>query len=205
MKKRTVLIIFIVLTIVSIAWMIIDYLGLLRLYMLKRKSSLENLIKQYSSIERAGKPDEKIVISFSVSEKNKERLINFINSILDQTVRVDDIIAVNNTKGDLSEIKDVAKIIPCGIDYGNLNKVIYPLIREKNNDAIIISLDENTIYDKDYIEKMYELQKSRPQTLLYNEKVLICSPNMFKTCLFNQDEQYDMNKIKSLCSNYEKI
>ena len=171
MKKRTVLIIFIVLTIVSIAWMIIDYLGLLRLYMLKRKSSLENLIKQYSSIERAGKPDEKIVISFSVSEKNKERLINFINSILDQTVRVDDIIAVNNTKGDLSEIKDVAKIIPCGIDYGNLNKVIYPLIREKNNDAIIISLDENTIYDKDYIEKMYELQKSRPQTLLYNEKV----------------------------------
>jgi hypothetical protein len=81
-SKRLFLQFSIVLTLISIIWSVLDYIGVIRLFKLKSKRSTNKLIQNYSKLEKLGKT-KKTTLSFVMSDSSEQR--PFINSILDQT------------------------------------------------------------------------------------------------------------------------
>jgi hypothetical protein len=169
MEKRKIIILTIVSTLVSLVFILLSYYGIDRYLTLHVKSS-ENFIKEYSKLPKAAK--NRVVISFSVTPDNINNLKPMINSILDQTVKVDQILlVVSNTNMKIPKyMSDVANMIPAGKDYGRGTKLIPTLLREKDCDTTIIALDSNVVYGKDFIETMVEESEKNPDTLLIDRK-----------------------------------
>lgn len=175
MKRSTIIILTIVSTILSLLFILATYFGWIR-FLEMHMSKSEKYIENYSSLPKANE-NRRVVLSFTVNDKTISKLKPMINSILDQTVKVNDIILCVPYKF-MSKIpkyvKNIATIIPCGKDYGTANKLIPALLREKESNSIIIALNENKVYGKDFIESMVtNAEKQGDCCIVTNEKSAI--------------------------------
>ena len=119
-----------------------------------------------------------------------------INSILDQTVRVDKIILIVKDENKVpSYLRKIAIIFPFEKDYGRGNKLIPLLFKEKECDTTIIALDDNVIYGKDFIEKMLEERDKNPETVLVDSK---------KTSILIKPEYYGCEVLKRDRKRYDE-
>ena len=91
MNKKTVIIITILSTILSIIFILSSYYGIDR-YLSLHMKSCENFINKYSYLPKAS--TNRVVISFSTTPEKINKIKPMINSILDQTVKVDAIYMV---------------------------------------------------------------------------------------------------------------
>ena len=138
----------------------------------------------------------KVVVSVVADPKDFDRLKPVLNSILDQTVRVDRIgvvVPLKNEKDVPEFIKNIANIFPAGKNYGDGTALIPILLKEKECDTIIIALSSNVIYGKDFIEKMVDESEDNPDTVLTDSK---------KTTLLVKPEYYDCKILDSKDSKY---
>jgi anion-transporting ArsA/GET3 family ATPase len=203
-SKRLFLQFSIVLTLISIIWSVLDYIGVIRLFKLKSKRSTNKLIQNYSKLEKLGKT-KKTTLSFVMSDSSEQR--PFINSILDQTSRFDDIIAINNeTDKKTDYVSDIAVIIPKISDINETTKIYQALLREEQ-DTLIISVNSDKIYGKDYMFALYELHEQFPDTLLYNDSFILATPSMFENCLIdiNSNKSLTLKILLSKVKKYKKI
>ena len=206
MRKRTLIIITIISTIISLIMIFSSYFGITRYFLCYIKSP-EKLIENYSKLPRAS-TDNKVVISFTCKQEKLHKLKPFINSILDQTVKVD-LIAMITPLGNKEEdynipkyIKDIAVIFPSGMDCGKGTKLIPMLLREKEKDTIIISLDENKIYGQDFIYTMVEESKKYPDSVLVDKKgsAILVRSDHFDCDVINRekvDNEWFLKKAKN--------
>ena len=151
MRKRTILILLIISTIVSITYILLSYFGLTRFLMLHIYNP-NNYIESYSKLAKADK-NNKTKIVLQSDKENINKIKPFLNSILDQTCKVDDIIIVLpdkniNTPNYLSKFSTIVE----GTGISNTVK------KQKNANTLLILLKDNIIYGKDFIEKI--VQKS---------------------------------------------
>jgi len=185
MKKKTVIILTIVSSIISMIIILLSYFGINRyLWILWRDSNV--YITKYSSLPKEDTKN-KVVISLSATEDNIGKIKPMINSILDQTVKVDQIILV--LPNDFTEkghnvpnyLNKVVTIVPSGRDYDKGTKIIPVLLREKECDTIIIALDNNIVYGQDFIYSMLEESKNNPNKVLVDNKgySILAKPDNF--------------------------
>jgi cellulose synthase/poly-beta-1,6-N-acetylglucosamine synthase-like glycosyltransferase len=174
MRKRTLIIITIISTIISLIMIFFSYFGITRYFLCYNKST-DKLIENYTKLPKASN-DNKVVISFTCNRDKLDKLKPFINSILDQTVKVD-LIAIITPLGNKEEdytipkyIKNILAVFPSGKDYGKGTKLIPMILREKEKNTIIIALDENKIYGQDFIYTMVEESKKYPDSVLVDKK-----------------------------------
>ena len=215
MEKHKVIILIIVTIIISFITIIFSYFGLFRYLYLHIQHS-NGFIERYSTLPKCVK--DRVVISFSITPNNIDKLKPMINSILDQTVKVDQIALFipyeyEDNKDNIPQyIKDVANIFSCGKDYDKGTKLIPMLLREKECDTTIISLDNNIVYGKDFIYTMLEESKKNPNTTLIDKKgvAILVKPEHFGYDVINRekdnfDNTWFINKAKdSKVINYEK-
>jgi hypothetical protein len=171
MRKRTLIIITIIFTIISLIMIFSSYFGITRYFFCHIKST-DKFIENYSKLPKAS-TDNKVVISFTCKQEKLHKLKPFINSILDQTVKVDLIAMITPLEEDYNipkYIKDITVVFPSGMDCGQGTKLIPMLLREKEKGTIIISLDENKIYGQDFIYTMIEESKKYPDSVLVDTK-----------------------------------
>lgn len=158
-------------TILSLAFILLSYFGITRYLSLHFKSP-EIFIKSYNQLPQANK--KRVIICFACSKQNLYKLKPLINSILDQTVKVDQIGIVIpdniNTVKIPKYITDVANVFPVGKNYGKCNNLIPVLLREKESDTIIIAIDTDKIYGKDFVESIIDLSEKDPDTTLVDKK-----------------------------------
>jgi hypothetical protein len=148
-----------------------SYFGITRYFFCHIKST-DKFIENYSKLPKAS-TDNKVVISFTCKQEKLHKLKPFINSILDQTVKVDLIAMITPLEEDYNipkYIKDITVVFPSGMDCGQGTKLIPMLLREKEKGTIIISLDENKIYGQDFIYTMIEESKKYPDSVLVDTK-----------------------------------
>lgn len=201
MKKSNILIFTVISTLFSLAFILLSYYGLTR-YLSMYTSSTDKFVKQYSSLPKASK--DRVVISFTTTPDRVEKIKPMINSLLDQTMRVDQIILAvpykyRNQKYEIPEyVTNVATVIPSGKDYGYGTKIIPTLLREKESDTIIIALDDNKIYGKDMVETMIDNIDKHPDLVLTdkNSSVLVVKPKFFSSDVI-KDTQDTHNTIDS--------
>ena len=156
MEKRRIIIMTIISTIISMVIILCSYFGITRYYLLRFQSS-DSYISTYPTIR---KTDTNVTVSISTTPKRIEKIRPMINSILDQTVRVDRIIlvvdqdAIDRGYTLPSYLNKIAILFPTGKDYGSgcCNSMVPMLLTEKECDTTIIALLDDVIYGKDYIE-----------------------------------------------------
>ena len=217
MNKKTVIIITILSTILSIIFILSSYYGIDR-YLSLHMKSCENFINKYSYLPKAS--TNRVVISFSTTPEKINKIKPMINSILDQTVKVDAIYMVllaDKNYNTPRYITNVATVVLAGKDYGGGTKIIPILLKEKECDTTIIAMNDNVVYGQDFVFTMIEELKKNPGVVLMDKKgdVMLVKPEYFGCDVINRQKEYfdnnwfldksKNNKIIEYNENYKII
>ena len=187
---RKFLIISLVISVVFLAFLIFDYMGGTR-YIKIHTVPTEKFLKNYKNLKKPG--SSRIVVSFSCTRDNIDRITPFINSILDQTIRVDDI-ALSIPYKDIPKIpahlKPVLSVYGKSVDYPDL---VCGVLREPEAKTKIFVLDPTLVYGQDFLETMLEVQEKSP------EEVVTCGKNqvvLIRPEQFSKDKSNRKRHIK---------
>lgn len=200
----------IIMTILSLLFILLTYFGITRYITLQVQSS-DTYIENYHKLPKSDA--KKVNIGIYSDSKNINNLKPMINSILDQTIRVDRIyLATTDINPDeLPEyLKKVVTILPAAKKYGRefANSLIPMLLNEKNNDTTILVLKSNIIYGKDFIETMINMSEKIPKTVILDNKhnSLLIKPDYYDTNIFdrNKDTYLDTWFTENIPSHYLK-
>ena len=128
-------------------------------------------------------------------------LINhpFLNSLLDQSIRVNKIVlnlpdSYENKEYDVpSKYNDIILVYRSGKNYGKYNHIIPVLLRELEDDTIIISLKDNYIYNYYLIENLLNKYEQNPDNIIYDNNLMLFKPKFFNKNIvnYNKDENDD--------------
>ena len=219
-KQNIIITMLIISTILSLLATFFSYFGITRYLSCHIKNS-KQFIENYTKLPKAS--EGRVVISFSVNPNKINKLKPFINSIIDQTVKVNLIAMIIPDDGRSIDyvipnyIKNVAAIFHSGRGYGKGTKIIPMLLREKECDTTIISLNENVVYGQDFIYSLLEESKKHPNSILIDKKhnFMLVKPEHFgcdvidrKQSTLNDDwflQKSLNNRVFNYRENYKTI
>lgn len=187
MKKRLFTIISIIFSILFLIYMVITHFELNRLFLLKR-NNLEYYINKYSSLPKINK--NKVVISIPVeNEEELKKLELTLKSVLDQSVKVDDIVICSNLKIP----KKLSKIFSVySIKSEDLKGIIPVFLRERDKDTKIIQLNPKIVYGKYTIADLLEKEND----------CIFCNKNVIMLGMDKLENKNNEIKIISLDNCY---
>ena len=186
MKRRTIIIWTLISTLLSLTMIFLSYFGIVR-YLTLHMSSVDGFTEGYKNLPKAKKG--RVVVSFAVDPHKMDRLKPMVASLLDQTVKVDQFVIVlplGSEEQIPTHIKKIANVIPSGRDYGECTGLVPTLLKEKECDTIIIMVDPEVVYGKDFIEIMVDESEKNPDTVLTDTK---------ETAILVKPEHYGCNVI----------
>lgn len=187
MGKKTWIIFSLILSIISVIYLLCDYSGILRHFKICNRS-MDNYITKYLSLPKADK--DRVVVSFYIDdEKQLDNLIPFINSILNQNVRVDDIamtIQYKNMGKVSEELKKIVTVYGISKDYGDNNKLIPVVLREPDANTKIIIV-EPMIYHEYFVSDMVDMSNEEPDKVIYGKNGETRYGVLIKTKFFDND------------------
>jgi hypothetical protein len=197
MNKRKIIIITMISTIVSLLIILLTYFGIIRYAHIRMHTSSDKQIENYSKLDKH-EGEGKIIISTSTTPDRIDKMRPMVNSILDQTVKVDEIYLIiqQDKKYNVPEyMRKVFRIFPFGKDYGKEgNKIIPILFKEKECNTTIIALNDNVVYGKDFIQTMLEERDKNPGVVLIDSKntSLLIRPEYYGCEILKRDrDTYD--------------
>ena len=210
MAKKAFQIISLIFSVIALAFMVLSYVQLTRYFQLHAKST-ESYIKKYPTLPRAKK--ERTVIAFTTTPDKLKRMKPFLNSILDQTVRVDDI-ALNIPYKDFGqvpeELKKIVSVYGYNIDYETVGDMVCSILREPEGDTRIILVDPETIYGNDFIETMVDESENNPDKIIYggHDKTrrsgILIRPSFFDDKICHYEKGTNTGWLKKCCNSQEK-
>lgn len=209
MEKRKVIIITIISTIVSLILILLSYFGIFRYLMLHINSS-EPYIHRYSSLPSADKG--KVVLAISTTPERINKIKPMINSILDQTVKITQIILIiphDDSYKLPSFLQKIVTLYPLGKEYGDncCNTMVPMMLHEKECDTTIIALLDNVVYGKDFIETLLELSDKNPGLVLRDLKktAILFKPEYYDCSVVDTTDWFKKSKDIDYSENYKCI
>jgi len=189
----------IIIFLLSILLTLIYYFGLIR-YLMLYVNPLEKYINNYKNLDKSS--SGKVIISLTTTPCKIDKMEMMIKSILDQTVRVDQIVLniPELYKGEKynipEEYKNILNIFTSGRDYGIAGtKLIPTLLREPDADTIIILLNDDIIYGEDFIETLIHDSESNKEKCIYSSNSILVKPKFFDEKILNREGNIDNNFI----------
>ena len=189
------------------------YFGITR-YLILRFHSSDNYIENYHKLPKSDSKKVVVVIHSTPDKINTIRPM--INSILDQTIRVDRIFLTVSTKNNykLSEyLEKVVTLLPMGKNYGEgfVNSLVPILMHEKDCNTAIVALADNIIYGKDFLETILNLSEKTPKTVIIDKgkKSILIKPEYYDCNILNRDndkytEDWFLTKCPYKSINYNE-
>tara|TARA_Y100000389_G_C17455906_1_gene518144 strand:- start:1078 stop:1740 length:663 start_codon:yes stop_codon:yes gene_type:complete len=180
-------------SVLTIIYLILSYFGVLRNISLFTQNTL-SLAENYRHKAKSNFcKDFKVVVVIYSKDPLNDKLKCTINSILDQTIKIDSVLLVNNnpnTDKYPKYLNYVATPLCINKDYGYGNKLIPPMLKEKDQNVIIIPL-ENKIYGNDYFETLLKKSEENPdsQILNKNNDLVLFKINNFSQDIFSRDKK----------------
>jgi hypothetical protein len=158
--------------------MVLLHYGFIRYYRLLRDDT-EKYLEPYKNLERAGK--DSVVIAFSLDE-NMKNIKPFLNSLLDQTVKVDDIAVTLHSrhKDKIPEnLKKILNVHTYDKDYDDCGNLILSVLREPEAETKIIIIEPGYIYGEDFIQTIVEESDKNPEKIIKCKGVVCVRPKFF--------------------------
>jgi len=124
----------------------------------------------------------RVAISLTTLPDRYDTLYTTLQSLYNQIIKADVIYLtlplrakrLNKEYPDLPQkIKDLCTLVRCDVDYGPICKIYGALERETDPETIIITVDDDVIYPKDFIKIMVEKSKLKPKACITGSGVLI--------------------------------
>ena len=139
----------------------------------------DSYLENYKNLDAAD-DKHKVIISFSVDPEHIQKIKPFLKSILDQTVRVNQINL--NIPSDFSheipkEYTDIVKVLKTEKDYKSCTNCIPTLMRAYDKDTIIIILSSDTVYGKDFISFLIKESNKDPNKAIFSTKAILIKPD----------------------------
>jgi hypothetical protein len=189
--KALILKLSIFLSILTILYLILSYFGVLRNISLFTKNTRDLAEKyRYKTKSNFCKNNKIIIVVYSKNPAS-DKLKCAINSILDQTVKVDSVLLVTNNQEEIPQyLKYVVTPLPIDKDYGYGNKIIPPMLKEKEKNVIILPI-ENKIYGNDYVETLLEKSQENPDCQIFNQDndLVLYKINNFSNDIISRDNK----------------
>ena len=161
MNKRTIIIISLVSAVISLIHLLAVYYGWDRWFWLNRGGT-ESYVAAYPQLDPAT-DGRRVVISLTADKESLANLKPVLLSLLDQTVRVDEI-AVRLRYGLRvpAYMQDIAQIYRYAIPYGEVGCFVPAVLRERDAKTVIIMVRGNKLYGKDFVERILAASDERP-------------------------------------------
>jgi len=152
----------------------------MKLYM---STNTDKYIEKYTDLPFASK--KRVVVVLSVQNESEiKNLFPTINSLLDQTVRVNQFFLVLPCNSDYNipeKLQKILTIINPGKVYDDkYQDIITILQREKEKEIFIIKASNNIIYGNEFIENVIEIAESNPDSVIKDNSnsFLIVKPDL---------------------------
>lgn len=162
------IILFIIFSIVSAILIYLSYTGITRYLKIDKFDSgdaQKKYAQEYLKLDRVNYA-KKVIVSL----KYDKDMTKCINSLLDQTVRPDQIVVTTDKNVNIDQylIKNNI-IIQHKLDNADSEciNLISPLLREKDGNTIIILANPGVIYGVEFIEKIAETSQQHPDCIIY--------------------------------------
>jgi hypothetical protein len=137
-------------------------------------------IENYKNLPKIDN-DSKVIISLTLTPESLEKNKKMLNSLLDQTTKVDQIILnipPTEKKYKIPELYNkIATINELGKNYED--KITPTLLRETDGNVKIIFLDGEYIYGKDFIQTMVEQSDKKPNCIIKSSNSILLKPEFF--------------------------
>lgn len=199
MSKKAIQIISLVLSVLGLVFLILSYYGFIRYFKL-HITPVENYINNYTEKQKASK--DRVTVCFTANENELNKLKPFINSILDQTVKVDDIaltIPYKDTNKIPQNLKKVLSTYGYNKDYDNAGNLVCSVLREPEANTKIIIVEPNMIYGEDFIETMVAESEKNEDKIIYANKNKSPMWGILLKPKFFDDKISDYEKGKGCC------
>jgi len=181
--SKIIHIISIVASVISIIVSILVYFGIIRFMKLYMSTNTDKYIEKYTDLPFASK--KRVVVVLSVQNESEiKNLFPTINSLLDQTVRVNQFFLVLPCNSDYNipeKLQKILTIINPGKVYDDkYQDIITILQREKEKEIFIIKASNNIIYGNEFIENVIEIAESNPDSVIKDNSnsFLIVKPDL---------------------------
>lgn len=175
MSSKTFHIISIALSILSILFSIMTYFGIIRYIKLYMTKSVDRYAEKYTDLPVATEKRTVIVLSVE-NQSDIDRIIPTVNSLLEQTVRVNQIFIVLPCESNCvvpDSLKKVLTVIKPGKVYDEQHQdLISVLQREKEKNTLIIKASKGIIYGQDFIQNVIEKSEEHPESIIRDESDL---------------------------------
>lgn len=169
-------------------------------------------IKNYKKLKKY--MDCRVVVSLTTTPDRIKKIKPVLKSLLDQTIKVDRIIlnipnSCNGSKYDVPEdYKNICNVYNCGRDYGPGTKFMPTILRETSANTIIIMLDDDYIYSKDFLETILNEYKKNPDCAISTNNTILIKPEFLDISVIYTTKKYIDNDwikkyIKSNIINLE--
>jgi hypothetical protein len=148
-----------------LVYIIVDHFGYCRRYELYTKPT-EHFLTKYKTKTRAKGP--KTIACFTTDDPSTIR--PFVNSLLDQSAKLYEIVAIIKYKnmGKIPEdLKKILSVHGYSKDYGDASSVICSVLREPEADTRIIITDPTVLYGKDFVQEMIDASEKNPNKIIY--------------------------------------
>ena len=154
-------------------------------------------ISNYMSLKRVNF-DHKVIVSLTTTPNRIQKIKPMIKSILNQTVRIDQIV-LNIPHGQNfkvpKELENMINVYNCGRDYGSGTKCIPTILRENDSDTLIIMLDDKFIYGENFIKNVIEEFKRNSDSCLYCKGTIVAKSGFFKEDIVDITRQEVSDKV----------
>ena len=176
MNKRLMLIISLVFSLLSLVYVVLDYFGYLRCWRLHASTTSEPYIQKYSKLDTMddpsdGSPSKRTLIGVSVCNgTHPKRVLRTVNSLLDQTVKVDMIVVVYPPSfTPTPDLKKAARMMPSGVSSGDqaLSAIRTLVQQEGDADARVLNVGDDVTYGQDFVETLLEQALKEPTKVVY--------------------------------------
>lgn len=157
------------------------YYGYYRFFILHYVDEME-YITNYRNISHH-QMNTKVIVSVTTTPERIKYLKPMLKSILNQSVRIDEIALNIPSKYDIEipdTIQHMSNIYRTGRDYGKATKCLPTIFREGDMNTIIIMLDDDYIYGYDFIKSILNLSAKYPNKALIGKGVFLIKPFFIK-------------------------
>ena len=196
MGKKTLTIFSLVVSFLSLIYMVLNYYGFIRKWELSLYS-VDSYLKAYSKKEKYW--TEKVIVSLNVTEKEHDLLKPCLNSILDQSVRADDIVLnfLGKKLIDLPALKKFKKY-----KYDSADNALSNTLKHERDDCIIILVNKLKIYGKDFVLDLLLENNERKTSVIYADEknVILAKPSFFGENFVKENNVYawiEKNQLKT--------
>lgn len=183
----------IVLSVISIIISILSYYGITRYIKLYFIKSVDKYAEKYSSLPLAS-TNKRVIVVLSVENQDELKTIYpTINSLLDQTVRINQIFLVLPCKSKCNVPETLTKVVTVvqpGKTYDETYQDIISILqREKEKDTVIIRVSKGVVYGNDFIEHILEISESATDFVIKDKAnlFLLVKPNLI---LLDTDQKF---------------